>query len=112
MNNQMRTIRTLAAALSLVLGTGAALAMGPGPGTAEDRAEVQYRCSLMPGSTGATAKSPQRNRSYSCAPLTSVQTPVRIGATAAKTPSRSEPPMPARVHAAEIPAGPGCGGTC
>ncbi len=112
MNNLSRNSSSFTLALTLALGSATVLAKGPGAKLAQDVSTVQVRCSTTAGSTGATAKSPQPNPSYSCAPVTSGQSRAPTGATTAKTPSRADGYLLSRELADDIPAGEGCTGKC
>ncbi|HOW74700.1 MAG TPA: hypothetical protein P5102_08635 [Candidatus Competibacteraceae bacterium] len=90
MNKVSRYSWNAALALTLTLGSSVILAKGPGTYSPQDQAKVEYRCSSTAGSTGATAKSPNGHLSYSCVPVTSVQTTTPPGTTTAKTPGKPD----------------------
>ena len=89
MNNLPRTSLNFALALTLSFGSAAVLAMGSGTQSFQAGASMQYRCSTTAASLETSAKSPQQNRSYACAPFDATQAFVPTGSTTAKTPSRA-----------------------
>jgi hypothetical protein len=112
MNNLSRNSCNFALALTLALGSAAVLAKGPGSQMSQDGASLQYRCSTTAAPFVTSAKSPQQNRSYTCAPLTSVQALSPDGTTTAKTPSRAKGSLLTPPLFGDIPAGQGCTGKC
>jgi hypothetical protein len=90
MNKTPRYSWNLVLALSLALSSGVVLAKDARTHAARTQPWVEYQCSPTAESTGATAKSPQGNDSYSCTPITSLNTATPVGATTAKSPSSSE----------------------
>ncbi len=90
MNKMSHYSWNAALALTLTLGSSAILAKGPGTHSAQDQAKVEYRCSSIAQSMGATAKSPQGNSSHSCVPVASTQMTTLPGATTAKTPGKPD----------------------
>ncbi len=92
MNKATRYSWNVALALTLAASSSAVFAKDANTHAARDQAKVEYRCSSTTESTGATAKSPNSHSSYSCVPVTSVQTTTLPGATTAKTPWRPDSP--------------------
>jgi|APFre7841882724_1041349.scaffolds.fasta_scaffold294268_1 hypothetical protein len=113
MNNLPRNSWNFALALTLAFGSAAVLAKGPGTQMSQDGASSHYRCSTSAAPLETTsAKSPQQNRSYACAPSTPAQGLAPTGATTAKTPSRKDGHLMTLELANDIPAGQGCMGKC
>lgn len=78
----------IAVAVCLAGGSGAVLAKGPGTKALENQATTDLGCVSAYQSTSPAAKSPQQTLSHTCSPAASTTAPVRLGDTAAKTPSR------------------------
>lgn len=112
MTNLPRNSCNFALALTLALGSAAVLAKGPGTQTSQDGASVQYRCSTTAAPLATSAKSPQQNRSYACAPLAATEGLASTGTTTAKTPSRADGTLMTRELPNDVPAGQGCTGKC
>jgi len=73
--------------LNITIGINTAFAMGNGTQNNADE-NVEYHCSPNTKQSGAAAKRPNQNQSYTCAILTAPETLKTQGATAAKSPQR------------------------
>jgi hypothetical protein len=112
MNNLPRTSWNFALALTLSFGSAAVLALGPATQSFQQSGSMQYRCSTTAATMETSAKSPQQNRSYACAPFDATQAFVPTGSTAAKTPSRADSDLITPEPVNDVLGGQGCTQKC